>query len=211
MNNNIPRAKGELKQLESLKRVGTVHAWDRYYYAKMIEPPFYSGSPRLALKGELSAYFSIGNVLQGLSDVFYTLYGVYLEPQDTIPGEIWHPDVKKLLVVHETEGILGTIYCDLFKRQDGWQRKYENAAHFTVRCCRRVDDDESFIKDHEFLNSNHFRIVEQNGVKKTYQLPMVVLVTSFATPTTETPCLLDLKEIGTLFHEMGHAMHCILN
>ena len=40
---------------------------------------------------------------------------------------------------------------------------------------------------------------------------MVVLVTSFATPTTETPCLLDLKEIGTLFHEMGHAMHCILN
>ena len=36
----------------------------------------------------------------------------------------------------------------------------------------------------------------------------MILVTNFTRPTVNQPALLNLAEIETLFHEMGHAMHC---
>jgi intermediate peptidase len=63
------------------------------------------------------------------------MYGITLEPESPLLGEVWHDTVRKLAVVHQTEGRIGTIYCDLYKRneeEDG-VRKYENPAHFTIR------------------------------------------------------------------------------
>jgi hypothetical protein len=44
------------------------------------------------------------------------LYGVRVVVTAAEEGEVWHDDVVKLVAVHETEGKLGTIYCDLFVR-----------------------------------------------------------------------------------------------
>lgn len=52
----------------------------------------------------ISSYFSVGSTLQGISDVFKSLYGITLEPEEIHIGETWHTDVRKLAVVHETEG-----------------------------------------------------------------------------------------------------------
>jgi intermediate peptidase len=41
-----------------------------------------------------------------------------------------------------------------------------------------------------------------------YQLPVVVLMCDFSVPTDRVPSLLSWHEVETLFHEMGHAMHC---
>lgn len=44
---------------------------------------------------------------------------------------------------------------------------------------------------------------------KAYQLPIIVLVTNFSRDASK-PGMLNLEEIDTLFHEMGHAMHSVL-
>jgi intermediate peptidase len=205
---NTPLARKELDQLIQAKQIhvksNSFEAWDRYFYSQFLQ-----NSPA-ASHPSISSYFTVGNVFSGLSDVFSALYGVRLEIQDTIAGETWHQDVRKISVIHETEGTIGTIYCDLFQREHDSVRKYDNAAHFTVRCCRRIDNDEPEIEDKNWRmrNKRLEREVIQDGVVKRYQMPIVVLVTSFNRPQNGVPGLLDLQDIETLFHEMGHAMHC---
>lgn len=90
------------------------------------------------------------------------------------------------------------------------QRKYDNAAHFTIRCSRRIDDDEKypFLKMQNIQSS---KFIVKDGKRNEFQLPIVVLVTNFPRPNSNSePVLLSLNEIDTLFHEMGHAMHSML-
>jgi mitochondrial intermediate peptidase len=207
---NTPLA---IKELDALKKSKDLHfnnfeefeAWDKFFFTRLLQQESNQSHTTAT-----SPYFTVGNVFAGLSDIFYSLYGVRLVIQDTIPGEIWHPDVRKLSVIHDTEGTIGTIYCDLFQREQESIRKYDNAAHFTVRCCRRIDDDEPDLmeKNWRMTNKKMEREVYINSKPKMYQMPIVVLVTSFNRPQNEIPGLLDLPDIETLFHEMGHAMHC---
>ena len=183
---------------------GKFEAWDRFYFGQ-----FLSSSSQ----SNLSNYFSVGTTFEGLSSIFYSLYGIRFELEETIPGEVWHEDVRKLSVIHETEGLIGTIYCDLFQREAEISRKFDNAAHFTVCCTRRVDNDESFLQgNNEMKNQKYEKTVfDENGNAKRYQLPIVVLVTSFRRSSNGVPTLLDLHDLETLFHEMGHAMHSMLS
>lgn len=51
-------------------------------------------------------------------------------------GEGWAPGVRRLVAMHESEGFLGVIYLDLFRRPN----KFPSAAHFTLRCGRQLAD-----------------------------------------------------------------------
>lgn len=179
----------------------------------------------LARDSTISRYLSIGTVFSGLNRILNSLYGITLSPAPVDNGEVWHEDVVKLNVVHEHEGKIGVIYCDLFSREhEGDLRKFESAAHFTVRCSRRIDEDNDIFtttdsgnKNSTFLtkyfsllrNPDAERIVKDGSVDKTYQMPLVVLVTSFSkSNSNDRPSLLSLAEVETLFHEMGHSIHC---
>ncbi|KAI8593887.1 hypothetical protein BDZ88DRAFT_401864 [Geranomyces variabilis] len=237
-----PRAMAELERLQKIKAMHvakgqptTIQAWDRFYYSQFVAAtsaaafaplevpdrgpadPFHTARPISSTSNvnQVSAYFSVGSTFQGLSQLFKSLYGVTLEPASVAPGEVWHDDVRRLDVVHETDGKIGIIYCDLFSRDSSESRKYESAAHFTVRCSRRVDDEEkfgqAFTVGQMSIEGSEKILTCKDGHQKRYQLPVVVLVTPFKGPADEqTPGLLGLWEIETLFHEMGHAMHSML-
>lgn len=188
----------------------TIQAWDRDYYCPP-EPP----APPISLPP-----LTIGTVFMGLSRLFRSLYGVTLRLTDTAPGEVWHPDVRKLEVVHETSGVIGWIYADLISRPG----KPSGAAHYTVRCSRRTDDDDEHgdligIEDQETLKavqlSNQFDAAHRAripNVEGVFQLPLVVLLCEFTRPSgNRGPTILAWHEVLTLFHEMGHAMHCECN
>ena len=187
-----------------------INAWDREYYysrsAQLSSHPTYSFSA-------LSPYFSVGTCISGLSSLFKAIYGIHFEMENISYGEVWlHDEVKKLAVVDEMEGKIGEIYCDLFAREG----KPTGAAHFTVRCSRRIDGDEP-EKDFAYLHPDEAREVDfplktegkkLPGREGQHQLPVVVLTCDFDRGSASIPGLLTWQEVETLFHEMGHAMHC---
>jgi intermediate peptidase len=202
-----------LKAKVSLSRTATpvLHPWDKDYYMKHVLSTVRS---RARNADFLSSYFSVGTVMQGLSRLFSRLYGVRFVPRETLPGEAWNSDVRRLDVVSETDGHVAVLYCDLFSRPG----KSPNPAHFTLRCSREITKQELdeaadsphplFASAEEFVNDG-MAISSASGVLK--QLPTIALICDFATsPKNTRPSLLSFAEVRTLFHEMGHAIHSIL-
>ncbi|KAI0639586.1 mitochondrial intermediate peptidase [Trametes polyzona] len=186
----------------------TIQAWDRDYYCPP-EPP----APPVPLPS-----LTLGTVFMALSRLFQALYGVSLRLSEPSSGEVWHADVRKLEVVDEDLGILGWIYADLFARAG----KPGGAAHYTVRCSRRADDDDE-DNDLKYADSRDIeatrlsrsfdaeRQVRTSRQNMTCQLPVVVLLCEFLRPSiTRGPTVLEWHEVLTLFHEMGHAMHSMI-
>jgi intermediate peptidase len=186
-----------------------LEAWDRDFY--MVKSMQANNVPS---PSSIAPYFSVGSCIAGLSALFSRIYGIRFEVEECQPGEIWLPDqVRKISVYDESEGKIGEIYCDLFVREG----KPQGAAHFTVRCSRRLDDDTA-EHDLQFMQGSSraglelpvtSKPVEYRGRKGKYQLPIVVLTCDFEAPTNNSPGLLTRQEAETLFHEMGHAMHCM--
>ena len=223
---NAPRAKHELSELLQLKEADArsgnfpkeINAWDRDYYTSRV----LSGMRYRSRGDHLSAYFSIGTVMQGLSRLFYRLYGIRLVPKETLPGESWNDEVRRLDVIDDYEGHIATIYCDLFQRAG----KSPNPAHFTIRCSRRIDEEEVNEAAEMSADPSLFSTVEDavsDGMPtnynrrdggKLYQLPTIALICDFAfqqqsRSANPRPALLTFREVQTLFHEMGHALHSI--
>lgn len=204
-----PHAINELRALAELKQkdlgitteltdeqvADFLKPWDRDYYSNI-----YSTMKRRSNSQQISSYFSLGVVMQGLSNIFNKIYGIQLIPTRSLNGETWNDDVRKLQVVSETEGLIGVVYCDLFQRAG----KTPNPAHFTICCSKKIYPEEDNPEDLKLIQTN----VTPNGEK--FQLPVISLVCNFEKNQNIGKCLLSLNEVETLFHEMGHAMHSML-
>ena len=223
---NAPRVKDELQELLELKQSDArssmampaeLHAWDRDYYTAQLLSSMRSRSRTADF---LSAYFSLGTVMQGLNRLFHRLYGIRLVPQETLPGETWNSDVRRLDVIDDVEGHIAVIYCDLFERPG----KSPNPAHFTLRCSRRLSDEElaeaasissqpgsPFATAIEAANDGLATNYNPRDGDALYQLPTIALICDFplSPPNSTRPTLLTFRELTTLFHEMGHALHSI--
>jgi intermediate peptidase len=114
---NCQLAYDEIKSLQNIKTLDTgiddtFYPWyyefyfrDTLYYTQRLASCSLSKQTSLRGSGDsLSSYFTVGSTFQGLSDVFKSLYGISLEPETIHLGETWHNDVRKLAVVHESEG-----------------------------------------------------------------------------------------------------------
>ncbi|GAA5979334.1 hypothetical protein JCM11641_005001 [Rhodosporidiobolus odoratus] len=193
-----------------------IEPWDRDFYTDL------AGSAASPLP-DISPFFSVGAVFAGLSRLFTSLYGIRFEVEEVAEGEVWAQGVRKLRVVDEEEGRIGTIYCDLFSREG----KAPGAAHYTVRCSRRVDEDdaEADFADgngvwaevdgvrvmREEMESLLVEPVEWTGRKGKHQEPVVALVCAFGSDGANgAPAFLQWHEVETLHHEMGHAIHSMI-
>ncbi|KAI0654243.1 mitochondrial intermediate peptidase [Cubamyces menziesii] len=186
----------------------TVQPWDRDYYCP----------PELPAPSVPLPPLTLGTVFMALSRLFQAIYGVSLRLSEPTSGEVWHPDVRKLEVVDDKQGVLGWIYADLFTRMG----KPNGAAHYTVRCSRRTDDDDSqgdlrhahegdLIITRPSLEFDAERQLCLPYRNETCQLPVVVLLCEFVRPTVgQEPPVVEWHEVVTLFHEMGHAMHSMV-
>ncbi|XP_050743531.1 mitochondrial intermediate peptidase isoform X2 [Drosophila biarmipes] len=177
-----PRADADFARMTQMKRReggqadAVAAVWDTPYFTSQLR--------RESLKAQIDEFlpfFSLGGCMEGLDNLLQALYGVRLENTEMEPGESWHNDIYKLAAVHETEGLLGYIYCDFFERAG----KPSQDCHFTIQGGKRLPDG-------------------------TYQLPVVVVMLSLAKPRWSGPSLLSPARVDNLFHEMGHAMHSML-
>lgn len=225
---NKPLVNNDLQELLDLKKAdarqgnfaGEITAWDRAYYTRMLRSTLYAGSNRPA--DVLSSYFSLGTVMQGLSRIFSRLYGIRLVPHAPLPGETWNDDVRRLDVVDETEGHIAVLYCDLFQRPN----KSPNPAHFTLRCSREISVAEILEIDPVLASSLHntplntladalndgMAVNRNPATAAINQLPTIAFICDFPRPppSSSQPTLLTFRQLSTLFHEMGHALHSML-
>ncbi len=208
-----------IAELWGLKKLGAkqtdspvkMNAWDKEYYQSRLALQTRSRARRPDL---VSAYFSLGKVMQGLSRLFNQLYGVRFVAREPLQGETWNPDVRRLDVIDEKEGRIAVIYCDLFARQG----KSPNPAHFTLRCSRLISPDEldeasSICSGIDpALAANDGMTFSRTSSGAVYQLPIIALICDFDPPMPGAahPTLLTFRDVQTLFHEMGHAIHSIL-
>ncbi|XP_024426000.2 mitochondrial intermediate peptidase [Desmodus rotundus] len=150
--------------------------WDPPYYSGVLRAERYNIEPSL-----YCPFFSLGACMEGLNILFNRLFGISLYAEQPAKGEVWCEDVRKLAVVHDSEGLLGHIYCDFFQRAG----KPHQDCHFTIRGGRVKEDGD-------------------------YQLPVVVLMLNLPRSSRSSPTLLTPGMMENLFHEMGHAMHSML-
>lgn len=179
-----PRAAQDFAEMAGMKRAdgteASLAAWDTPFYTAKYKKHFLRVSA-----SEFQPYFSLGGCMEGLNALMRALYGIRLENSELLPGEAWAPDIYKLSVQHDTEGVLGEIYCDFFDRPG----KPNQDCHFTIRGGKTLSDE---------------------GGKGAYQNPVVVVMLSLSAPRWSGPTLLTPAMVDNLFHEMGHAMHSML-
>uniref|UniRef100_A0A0X3PRI0 Peptidase M3A/M3B catalytic domain-containing protein n=1 Tax=Schistocephalus solidus TaxID=70667 RepID=A0A0X3PRI0_SCHSO len=181
-----------------------LHPWDIPYL-------IYCGRQEQEIQ-KLQPFFSLGACMEGVNQLADSHFGLRLQAEPALPGEIWHPDVIKVAVytteaqvptddddVHPWEraypigpGVqIGTVYCDFFDRP----AKPAQDCHYTVRGGRHTED--TMFESHS-----------------PYQFPIVVLHLNLGPSPSEredsSPPLLHPSQIENLFHEWGHALHSMV-
>uniref|UniRef100_K3X1H8 Peptidase M3A/M3B catalytic domain-containing protein n=1 Tax=Globisporangium ultimum (strain ATCC 200006 / CBS 805.95 / DAOM BR144) TaxID=431595 RepID=K3X1H8_GLOUD len=182
-NQLMQNAQGEKQLLLAAKQrlegrgATEVFMWDIPYYMGMLKAQKYRIDSRV-----IASYFPLERCLEGLHVLCSSLFGMELKSLPMGKSESWDSEVRKLALTKNGE-TLGYIYFDLYPRRN----KYTNAAHFTIRCGKRLAGEDK------------------------YQKPIVALVCNFSKPAPYSPSLLTHSEVETLFHEFGHAMHSLLS
>ena len=206
---NSLRVTQELARMKEMKRAERnsteIEQWDLAYYRNRLNRIL---KPKSRNSDFLSAYFSLGTVMQGLSRLFNRLYGIRFVPRKASPGETWNSDVRRLDVLHETDGHVAVLYCDLFARAG----KNPNPTHFTLRCSRLISASEIDERLDSPQDANDGMAVSSpNHRNEIHQLPVIALICEFPPPPNSyVPTLLGFQDVNTLFHEMGHAIHSVL-
>lgn len=206
---NAPRVMQELARMTEMKTADGIatgiEQWDLAYYRNRLNTGL---KPKSRKSDFMPAYFSLGNVMQGLSRLFNRLYGIRFVPRRTSPEETWNSDVRRLDVLHETDGHVAVLYCDLFARAS----KNPNPTHFTLRCSRLISSSETVERSTSPQDANDGMAISFSAdTHQSFQLPVLALICDFPhPPNSSTPALLSFQDVKTLFHEMGHAIHSIL-
>lgn len=127
-------------------------------------------------------YFPMEKVLKGLLSIYSQFFDLQFNLVDQ--EGYWCSKVMTVEVKEKTEkeAKIGYILLDLFPRRN----------KFTHACCCSIIPP---------LSSDQ---------GKSFEPALAVVITNFSPPTENLPSLLSHREVVTLFHEFGHAVHALL-
>jgi thimet oligopeptidase len=176
-----PKFEAELKEFQALKARDTGNPNARI---ELWDTGYYMNvlkREKYTVDAEkLRDYFPYQRTLDGMFAVYQRIFGVKIA-EVAAPWK-WVDDLKLFAVSDAGTGEpLGLLYLDMFPR-DG---KFNHFAHFSLIEGKRLADG-------------------------TYQRPASALICNFPPPSPDRPSLLSHSDVETLFHEFGHAMHCLL-
>lgn len=129
---------------------------------------------------ELRQYFAVDSVVKGTFILAKTLYNVDFTPMPDAPK--YHPEVNVYDMTDATTGEHVSVFMtDYFPRASKRQGAWMSEL------------------------KGSYTDAEGHSVR-----PIVYNVGNFSRPTADTPALLTLDEVETLFHEFGHGLHGML-
>jgi oligopeptidase A len=176
-----PKFDSEVAELQKLKAADThdpaakIEVWDWRYYSNQRNKQKYAVD-----KEALRAYFPFQKVLDGMFNIYQSIFGLKFE-KVSAPYK-WIDDLQLYMVTDSSTGEpLGMFYLDMFPREG----KFNHFAQFDIISGKLLPDGK-------------------------YQRPTVALLCNFSPPTADKPSLLTHQEVETLFHEFGHALHSIV-
>ncbi|KJH41486.1 hypothetical protein DICVIV_12540 [Dictyocaulus viviparus] len=179
-----PSAERELAVLMDIQSqcnsfINGIGEWDLHYLSQIYKERAYGGFHHR----QMNKFLTLGNLINGLTNLVNQLYGVRISQQKIKQGEIWPGSIIKLGVFSSEDDFLGTIYLDVGRRST----KTFGDCHFTVRCSKQLSND-------------------------CWQTPVVVLSLSIGEENGENwkDFQVHLHRAENVFHEMGHAMHSML-
>ena len=186
--------------LNEMKKLGHLADWNTMYFMNQLHT---NQTLPVPIKNQTSP-FTVKTVLQGAAFALHHLFHIKLQKIEDDMDLFMHDKVEKYAVINNN-GLLGYIYFDLLKRPGS--HKLAEAAHFTIRCPRRVDWDRELsipINTGKIWMEDVSCFGSFKHLPGEYQRPVVVLVTNYE--DTE----LTFQEASTVFHELGHALHTML-
>src|SRR5881392_1081491 len=176
-----PKFDSEVAELQKLKAAETndpnakIMVWDWRYYSNQRNKQKYDVD-----KEALRAYFPFQKVLNGMFNIYQSIFGLRFE-KIAAPYK-WIDDLQLYLVTDAASGEpLGMFYLDLFPREG----KFNHFAQFDIISGKLLPTGK-------------------------YQRPTVALLCNFPPASADNPSLLTHQDVETLFHEFGHALHSIV-
>jgi peptidyl-dipeptidase Dcp len=111
----LPTARREVDEIKELAREiegkdFEMMPWDFLYYSEKLKQKKYSINDEM-----LRPYFSLEQVLHGVTNLATRLYGITFRRSENIP--VYHPDVQVFEVYDYDERFLALLYCDFFPRK----------------------------------------------------------------------------------------------
>jgi mitochondrial intermediate peptidase len=166
-----------------------------YYIQKHLDSQLADKFPEYSPYHSIKNYFTIYNILQGVTSLLNTLFNLTSDIKIVSGEETWSNDIIKLSLFRKGNAV-GYLYLDLFTRPG---KRISTAAKFNIYCGKR-----------------------KSMSSAEMQLPIVVLSCSFNKVESLSSSLYisldDLKAQGVsynmvqeFYHELGHAMHSLLS
>lgn len=173
---SLPIAQKENAALRAFAGTDDLQPWDVSYWAERLREKEYAYSEE-----ELSHYFNLPVVLEGLFALAHRLFGVTVEAADWMVP-VWHKDVRFFRVKDAAGEVLAHFYFDPYSRPEtkqggAWMNEIRNRD-------RRADG--SVVK------------------------PLALLCCNQALPDKDGNAFMRFTEVETLFHEFGHALQQML-
>ncbi len=171
-----------------------------------------------AAERELAELRDFAKELDGLETLQRWDYAYYAEKlkmkKFNIDDELLKPYFQLEKVIEGVFGVANRLYGLQFAQRDDIPTYHEEVIPYEV-----TDADNNFIG--VFYADFFPREGKKNGAWMTYFQgqhvvadtefrPQVSIVCNFTRPTETLPALLTFNEVTTLFHEFGHALHCLL-
>ncbi len=133
---------------------------------------------------ELEQYFAVDRTIKGVLDIyqrFLNLEFVFVKPSWT-----WHDDVQLIEIRDKDTRVLrGYVFLDLYPRD----HKYEHFCLVDIVATTQHNDSQGKLRT----------------------APAVAcIIANFPRSKGDRPALLKHHDVGTFFHEFGHAMHHVL-
>lgn len=131
---------------------------------------------------DIAAYFPLDHTLEQLLQLFAQFFYIEFRKEEINPAQLWAPDVLCYRVYSlRTQSVMGYLFLDLY---DHSYKKVQEPCHFML--IPTIKDDCS---------------IRCAGAS--------VMVANFALPIADKPTLLELSDVISVFHELGHALHAL--
>jgi oligopeptidase A len=125
-----PQAEKEMLELKAFAKaelgLDEVQPWDLAFVSEKLRQQAYQLSQE-----DVKPYFPVDNVIKGLFDLVYRLFGITIQERSDI--DTWHPDVRFYDIRDESGQLRGQFYFDLYARQNkrggAWMDECINRMH----------------------------------------------------------------------------------